>query len=263
MNQELIFLKLGGSLITEKARAETALPEVIQVLLEDLKVWLDANPQSKVLLGHGSGSFGHYAAAKHNTRLGVNTSQEWQGFIEVWQSARKLNQIVLEIGLDLGLNLISFPPSACLLSENRQVKSWNLQPIQAALTHNLIPLVYGDVVFDDILGGTIFSTEELFTHLALNLKPNRILLAGIEEAVYADFPQKQKPIRSIDKDIALESYIQESQNQDVTGGMRSEVSEMQKLCRITPGLKIEIFRAARPGELCSALNGKHSGTIIS
>lgn len=263
MTDPLFFLKLGGSLITDKAQPETALPEVIFSLLSDLQRYRESNPSQKILLGHGSGSFGHHAAAKYNTREGVRTLAQWQGFREVWESARKLNQVVLDIGRQAGLNLIAFPPFAGLLSRQGQVVSWNIKPIELALENGLTPMVYGDVVFDEILGGTIFSTEELFAHLATILKPIRILLAGKEEAVFADYPLNQQPIRHITRTAALEGYLQSSQNQDVTGGMRSKVDQMQAICQANPGTTVEIFRASQPGELFSALSGTHSGTIIS
>ncbi len=263
MNSQLIFLKLGGSLITDKAKAETALPDLIFTLLSDLKQFVLENPDQKVLLGHGSGSFGHHAAAKYRTRDGVSNQEEWHGFVEVWHSARKLNQIVLETGRQAGLDLIAFPPSASILLENKKVISWNLEPLKKALQADLIPLIYGDVVFDKQLGGTILSTEELFAHLAKELKPARILLAGKEAAVFADFPQNRNPIRHIDKDAKLEASLQNSQNQDVTGGMRAKVEEMQALCRAIPGIQIEIFHAEAKNDLHNALIGRHSGTIIS
>ena len=263
MNDKLIFLKLGGSLITDKAQAETALPDLIFTLLNDLKQFLLENPDQKLVLGHGSGSFGHHAAAKYQTRDGVSNRDEWHGFAEVWHSARKLNQIVLETGRQTGLDLIAFPPSSNILLENKKLKSWNLEPLKMALQNNLIPLIYGDVVFDEKLGGTILSTEELFAHLAKELKPARILLAGKEAAVFADFPKNQSPIHHIDKDAKLEASLQTSQNQDVTGGMRAKVEEMQALCRAIPGIQIEIFHAEAKNDLHNALIGRHTGTIIS
>lgn len=263
MTSNTIFLKLGGSLITDKTHAETALPDVIFNLLTDLKRYMDLNPGHKILLGHGSGSFGHHAAAKYNTRNGVKTDEQWQGFRKVWESARKLNQVVLGIGREVNLDLISFPPSAGLFSHDGQVKKWNTEPIERALENGLIPLVYGDVVFDEVLGGTIFSTEELFAHLSSVLTPSRILLAGRAEAVFADYPINRQPIAHIFRSAPLESYLQSSQNQDVTGGMRSKVAQMQAICQAKPGTTVEIFRADVPGKLFDALTGSHSGTIIS
>ena len=57
-----------------------------------------------------------------------------------------------------------------------------------ALAAGLVPLVYGDVIFDRKRGGIILSTEELFDYLARVMKPEEILLAGMEEGVWKDFP---------------------------------------------------------------------------
>ena len=263
MDDQLLFLKFGGSLITDKSQTEKAHTEVITNLLRDLQTYTAQHQGIRLILGHGSGSYGHHAAAKHNTRTGVTSPAQWQGFVEVWRSARKLNQVVLNAAETIGLPLISFPPSASLTAKEKHVLNWDIQPIEKALQAGLIPVIYGDVVFDEVLGGTIFSTEELFFHLASQLKPSRVLLAGKESAVFADYPLNQTPIRNIDKHAPLEEFIKQSESLDVTGGMRSKVAEMQALCRQSEHSKVEIFSANKPGELLSALNGLHSGTIIS
>lgn len=66
------FLKLGGSLITDKDQPETALIEQINDLLTQIADWHLVNPDDWLLLGHGSGSFGHHAAAQFGTRQGIN-----------------------------------------------------------------------------------------------------------------------------------------------------------------------------------------------
>ena len=93
--QSLTFLKLGGSLITNKDQPETALVDQINDLLSQITAWRQANPSQRLLLGHGSGSFGHHAAAHYGTRQGVHNLMEGQGFQQVWYSARSLDQVIL------------------------------------------------------------------------------------------------------------------------------------------------------------------------
>jgi isopentenyl phosphate kinase len=181
-------LKLGGSLITDKARPHTPRREVIARLAEEIAASFQAQPGLRLLLGHGSGSFGHIPAHQYNTRQGVHTPQEWQGFIEVWREAGALNHLVISALETADLPALAFPPSAMLTARDGQVAAWDLAPIQAALQAGLLPVIYGDVVFDTVRGGTIFSTEELFSHLAPSLRPQRILLAGLEAGVWADYP---------------------------------------------------------------------------
>jgi len=59
------------------------------------------------------------------------------------------------------------------------------------------PVVYGDVIFDTVWGGTILSTEDLFAHLARQLRPTRLLLAGIEMGVWVDYPINSQLIKEI------------------------------------------------------------------
>ena len=65
------FLKLGGSLITDKDTAHTPRIDVIDRIAGEIKKYLVEHPQDSLLLGHGSGSFGHVPAAKYGTREGV------------------------------------------------------------------------------------------------------------------------------------------------------------------------------------------------
>jgi isopentenyl phosphate kinase len=82
-----IFLKLGGSLITDKTRIEHARRPVIRRLAREIKAAREARPDLQLVLGHGSGSFGHVAAKKHGTREGAQGRSGWLGYAEVAAAA--------------------------------------------------------------------------------------------------------------------------------------------------------------------------------
>lgn len=259
----LTFLKLGGSLITDKDQPETALIDQIDSLLIQIAEWRSANPTDWLLLGHGSGSFGHVAAAQYGTRQGIKRREDALGYQRVWYSARKLNQIIVEQSQSLSLPLIVFPPSACITSDDHEIKTWNLKPISQSFEMGLIPLIYGDVVSDLTLGGTILSTEDLFVHLSHSLRPDRILLSGRVDGVYADYPSNQDLLPHISAHSDASEFLRGSASQDVTGGMLTKVQSMQALCREIPSLSIQIFSAVSPGALRLALDGAAIGTIIN
>jgi isopentenyl phosphate kinase len=98
----MIFLKLGGSLITDKAVPETARIEVLSRLGAEIAAARRADPSLRILVGHGSGSFGHVAAAAFRTHEGASTSKEWRGFAAVWRSANRLNRLVVDALADAG-----------------------------------------------------------------------------------------------------------------------------------------------------------------
>ncbi len=264
MKKELVFLKLGGSLITDKDRPHTARRRLIRRLIEETRQALAERPDISLVLGHGSGSFGHVPAARHGTLGGVKTREEWLGFVDVWHEARALNQIVIEECKRAELPVIAFPPSATHISENRMGRNTSLPLIQSALEAGLIPVVFGDVVFDRNTGGTIFSTEEVFCFLSEVLKPDRILLAGYERGVYRDFNRRRGVISEIKPDcFRIDSNTAgASASVDVTGGMEKKVHLMIQLASLHPGLCVQIFSGRKPGILKIVILGKRSGTRI-
>ncbi len=163
----LIFLKFGGSLITDKTRPYTPRPEVLDDLAAQVRQALTENAGLQLVLGHGSGSFGHQPASQFGTRQGVRGEEAWRGFAEVWYQASALNRLVVEALRKAGLPALTLSPASAVTAHDGRLSTWDLSPLRAALAGGLLPVIHGDVVFDETRGGTILSTEELFSHLAL------------------------------------------------------------------------------------------------
>jgi len=262
--ENLQFLKLGGSLITDKNKQRTPRRKIIARLAGEIAAALAENPSLGLVLGHGSGSFGHIPAEKYGTRAGVRTPREWRGFAEVWLDASALNRIVVEALHAAGIPAITFAPSGEAITHKGQIIAWDTNVLQAALQKGLLPVVYGDVVFDEELGGTILSTENIFTYLARQLHPTRILLAGLDEGVWADYPACEKLLPQITPgDLPkIERVLEGSAATDVTGGMAGKVKEMLALVEEIDGLEALIFSGATDQNVELALSGEHLGTQI-
>ncbi len=265
MNKDLVFLKLGGSLITDKNTAHHARLEVLNRLAEEIAASLRERPGLKLLLGHGSGSFGHIPAKKYATREGVKTPGQWRGFAEVWHEACALNSIVMTALHRCGIPAVAFSPCSQVLTSSRSIINWDTTQIMTSLENGIIPVVYGDVVFDREIGGTILSTEEQFSYLAGFLEPARILLAGIEPGVWKDYPARENLYKSIDsKNLSeADTNLASSESPDVTGGMRSKVHTMMNLLHGHHCDEVFIFSGAEPGNLYRGLTGGVIGTRIA
>jgi isopentenyl phosphate kinase len=260
----IVFLKLGGSLITDKDRPYTARLVVIKRIAIEINQAIKENPDLTVVLGHGSGSFGHTAAMESGFIEAISSEGQWLGFQNVWIAAHKLNNLVMEECRKTGLPVISFPPSSSISTNKRKIKEWNTYPIKSALDHKLIPVIFGDTIFDKSLGGIILSTEELFLFLIDQFVPDRIILAGKEPGVWSDFPEKKNLIPKItpeNYDI-LNKRIATSQSIDVTGGMQKKVEIMLEAVSNHPNLSVEIITGDVPGNILKSLNGIKTGTTI-
>jgi isopentenyl phosphate kinase len=233
-------------------------------LAEEINLARLNHPDIRILIGHGSGSFGHIVAEKHGTIWGVHTQGDWIGFAEVWREAAVLNHFVMDALSSAGIPCIAFPPSGAISARNRSIIQWEIQPIRAALDAGLIPVVYGDVVFDSARGGTILSTEELFVHLGRLLHPERILLAGRDEGVWTDYPECTQLIPEITPTNFLEiaPSLGDSSGTDVTGGMASKVQLMLSIVEDIPGLEVLIFSGNQKSSLYNVLSGARLGTRL-
>jgi len=261
---ERVFLKLGGSLITDKRRPLVARPEVLVRLGREIRAALEARPDLRLLVGHGSGSFGHVVGHRHRTREGVRGPEGWRGYAETARVAAQLNRLVCDALWEAGVPALSIQPSASALCRDGKLVHLESGPIEEALGQGLVPLVYGDVARDEVRGGTIISTEEIFAYLSVPLRPTRILLAGQVEGVFTADPQKDPSARLLRRLTPegvrkMEAGLGGSHGVDVTGGMWSKVLEMARLVEAAPALRVQVFSGEVPGNVQQVLCERESG----
>jgi isopentenyl phosphate kinase len=263
----IVFLKLGGSLITDKTHKETARSQVIRRLVREIRAALDERPDLQLLLGHGSGSFGHYAAER--TRLLSQESFDPMPYAEVAAAAARLNRIVTDICVAEGVPAVSLPPSASARCRDGRLQHLATAPVETLLAGGAVPLVYGDVALDDVRGAAIVSTEDVFVYLASTLQPARIILAGEVDGVFTADPTRDpnaQPVREITPATfpAVAQALGSSAGYDVTGGMVSKVRTMVDLVEANPGIEVYVISGVKAGRVQRALTSKHlqTGTVI-
>ncbi|MDX2160594.1 MAG: isopentenyl phosphate kinase [bacterium] len=258
----ITFIKLGGSLITDKRVENSFRREAAARIAGETADALRQRPALRLLLGHGSGSFGHMAAKRYGTIQGVVTAEQWRGFAEVATVAAHLNFLVADVLAAAGVPVWRIQPSASANSRDGVLIDMALTPIRTALERGLVPLVYGDVSLDEVRGGTITSTETIFFYLAQHLPVEHILLLGEVDGV---LDPSGALIRTITPSslAAVESALGGSSGTDVTGGMETKVRDMVALVQANPGLSVRIMNGTLPGLLRETLTGTAlPGTLI-
>jgi isopentenyl phosphate kinase len=258
-SKSLVFLKLGGSLLTDKVRAMSVRSDVVDRLSEEIAAAIADRPEMQILIGHGSGSFGHVTAHRYQTRRGVVTPEQWAGYAETARVASELNRLVVEALGKAGVPALPVQPSASAYCRDGELSAMVLRPIRIALKRGLAPVIYGDVALDAVRGGTIVSTEELFAYLTPRLRPRRILLAGEVPGVMTCDPalggeavliEQITPARLPD----IAGILGASRGIDVTGGMAAKVEEMVGLLEATASLDaIQVISGIEPGQVYRAL----------
>ena len=264
MTSNLVYIKLGGSLITDKHSECTPRREVIQRLACEIVAGMEKCSQTNFLIGHGAGSFGHIQATRYNTRAGVHSSHDWCGFASVASAVAELNHIVHTALLSAGVPVFNVQPSASAHCRDGKLIKLAAEPIENAIDNGLTPLLRGDVAFDEKRGGTIISTEMIFGFLSHNLPPAKVLLAGIAPGVL-----RNHPCGSIIPEITPQTFPDYADDAtfsdapDVTGGMKGKVAEMIALVQNISSATVHIFSAQQDGALRRALDGTEAtGTMI-
>lgn len=220
--REVTFVKLGGSLITDKERPGTARPEVLGRLVEEIAA---ARPELRggLLLGHGSGSFGHVEAARAGFGGGAPGPE---GISRTQARARDLHERVCAALRGAGVPVFSIAPSSAAVARGEgAAPAVDIGPAPAALalSAGLVPVVYGDVVLGRPGGAAICSTELALEALVRGLqvrgwRVRRALWLGATEGVYDEGRRVLAEVREEDVPRARRS-AGPAAGTDVTGGM--------------------------------------------
>jgi isopentenyl phosphate kinase len=257
---DLILIKLGGSLITEKARPETPRREVIARLAAEIARAAREVP-FHLVVGHGSGSFGHVAARDSGIAAGLRSADQLPGVSRTQERAAALHRIVIEALIEAGALPFSLAPSSCLVADSGRPAAFAAEPLLLALDRGLLPVLYGDVVTDRSWGISICSTERLFDALADTLRKHgrtirRALWLGETDGLY-DAEGRTVPRISVGDLGALENAtaaIGAPAGTDVTGGMLHRVEAALALARL--GIPSQLANGLVPGLLERALRGE-------
>ncbi|MBU7585480.1 MAG: isopentenyl phosphate kinase family protein [Nostoc sp. TH1S01] len=262
---ELVLIKLGGSLITDKNQPYTARLETMQKLVEEISLLSKQNPSLKLIFGNGAGSFGHQSAHKYNTINGIFCDADKLGFCLVHQDVLDLNILLAKCFLQAGLPVVSLPPLTMAVTQDKKLLKADFSIIENSLQAGLIPLVFGDVVLDKIIGGTILSTDTLLAELAkyFHIQRNyqvKLINVGNYPGVYDQNMQVIPHITPANYS-QIKAVIGKSDSIDVTGGMTQKVEEFLAISGL--GIDCWIIDGNISGNLIKAVLGQPTlGTLI-
>ncbi len=261
---DLVFVKLGGSLITDKTRPYTLREGVLERLAAELAECVATTPPPdreagegargvRLLVGHGAGSFPHHSATKHQTHKGLLGPQSVRGLCEVSRDVFRLNRLVIEALLGAGMPAMPFQPSAARISEGGRIREWHTLAIEHALSIGVVPVVFGDISMDTAMGVSISSTEDAFDFLAARLRPQRVIMAARVDGV---LDQENRVIPEVTRANFEEvsRLFAKTEGEDVTGGMRHKVERMLALA--AAGCETKIVTGLTPGSVRDAVLGR-------
>lgn len=261
-----VILKLGGSVITNKAdnRFEVR-DDVVRRLCREIKQARESRPEPLVLV-HGAGPFGHTVVTEYGIQKGLDVERGVEGFVRTHNSMQDLSHQVMSLFRDEGLLPFPVQTSACLSQDGRKVVWFETRVVTGLLEvdPNIIPILYGDVVLDASLRGSVCSGDAVVATLAPAIGASRVLMGTDVDGIYTADPRKDPDARRIERITAdnfedVRKRVKGSAAVDVTGGMEKKLLEVRDHLG---GIDCAIFDAMEPGHVRRALLGEPVGTAI-
>jgi len=244
----MILIKLGGSIVTNKGKPQSARRKTIDNILKQIK-----KINEPMILVHGGGSYGHYWSVKY----GMHTKParySLKGLSVVKNSKIELDKIILDSATKNKINTYSLPPTD-FMNGNKPIRN-KIQKIGEIAKSGLIPITYGDALWYGQKKSYILSGDVIMTTIGKILKPRLSIFVLDVDGVYSNTKSK-KLIRDFKKEKPTISI----NKMDVTGGMTRKISEATKLSR--SGLKVFFVNGNKPQRIIDATSGKKfEGTLF-
>ena len=249
---QITVVKLGGSAITDKARECTPDIPTIQNVADQLRDY-----DRPLLLIHGGGSYAHPFVAKSGLGKGLLDRSQLRSISETEFYLGQLTRIICASLLLRGKRPVPFHPMSFLTFDNGKVNRMLLDPIRKALQAGLVPLLHGDLVFDESRGIGVLSGDRIASLVGLRLGASRVLLGSDVDGVYLQNP-KTFPSATLISEVTSENFrsvleASRGPSGDATGGMAEKVRQALQLAK--NGCECYIFNLKEKNALRKVLEG--------
>lgn len=245
-------IKLGGSAITDKAGYRKPQPESIKRLAHAIaEVWKGG--ARDLIVVHGAGSFGHALVLKHGIDGGISTDEQKLGFAETHAACSELSLIIANALIIEGIPAISIPPSSIIRQKDKRISVFHEDIVKGYLSKGFLPVLYGDMVMDETLGGSVCSGDQIMAWLGKEAE--FLVFATDVDGVLDD---KGEVVSEITKDNFedISRHLKVSGN-DVTGAMKGKIQELLGL-----GMTSYIMNAHHPERLIAILKKEKAVSTI-
>lgn len=264
MKKSLVIIKLGGSVITDKASHKPIFrkKEVKRLVGEIVAAMKKKN--FDLILVHGAGSFGHPVAKRYNIHKGYLGKESSRGFALTKKALSDLNQLFWQECLSGGLVSCVVEPSAVIESANGKIQKFDTAFIENLVRKAIVPILFGDAVFDSKMGFSICSGDAIVSYLARKFKASKVIFVSDVEGVYDKSPKLFKDAKLIPEvneenfEGVLKSMVVHNKN-DVSGEMRGKIIAAKN---DLGGFKVRIINGLSPRTLEAVLGGNRVGTSI-
>ena len=265
----LYILKIGGSVATHKDKPGISIrTELLEKIARAIKK-AQAQKKFDLILIHGAGSAGHQLVKKYDLNSGTDgDKRKINGALHVCNAIQKLDNALFEIFISCGLNIFPVHTASTIIQKNKKITRFPTEIISDSFQNKCIPVLYGEMVFDEDLGMSPCSGDAIASLLARKFGAQKIFFASDIAGIFDKDPHLHADAKLIEK-INLSKIwkddkikITGSHSVDVTGGLLGKIKSLD--LKHKDSLKsVEIFNGLNEKNYSDILLGnKFPHTII-
>jgi isopentenyl phosphate kinase len=248
---KITILKLGGSAITDKSRKCTPDIPTIQHVADQL-----ADYRLPLILVHGGGSYAHPFVVESGLNRGLRNRTQAPSISETEFYLSQLTRIVCSSLLLRNMLPVPLHPMSFATLRAGKVHKFFMDPIRWCLQARLIPVLHGDLVFDESDGVRVLSGDHIASLLGPKLGASRVLLGCDVDGVYWEDP-KNSSDASLISEVTPENFRRvlhaaRMSSEDASGGMAEKVRQALHLAR--SGCECYIFNLRKRDALRELLD---------
>lgn len=223
----------------------------------------------RLIIIHGAGSAGHQLAKKYSLENGTNGDAiKLYGSLLAQVADQKLNIKINEIFIENGLMVTPIHTASFIIQNNKIIANKNFDIIDRALELECIPIMYGEMVFDELLGMSICSGDSIAMLLSNKYKASKIIFASDIDGIFDKDPHKHKSAKLI-KNTDIKSLLSDakitlsgSHNVDVTGGLQNKIAVLANNNTSSSLKDVVVCNGLKKGTIAKVLSGKQIGTVV-
>ncbi len=264
--QDLVLLKIGGSICTEKAKGEFKVKRSVVKRIGQEISEAKKKKDFRLIVVNGAGPFGHVNVTDYDINEGLHTERDFEGFAKTICDCGYLNWSVADALRESGILALPFPTSSVVVQSKKKITGFSVDVLRKMWDSNpsLVPVMNGTMVPDIAMKGSVISGDAVLEYLAARFRPGILIFATDVDGIFTGDPTKDKKARLIET-VTKESFgnmkhaLSGSSNVDVTGGMLGKVERLLGLRNNTV-----IVNGSIPGRVRKAiLREPVRGTTIS
>jgi isopentenyl phosphate kinase len=260
--EDLIIIKLGGSLLTEKSIPYKLKENILSSITIEIRECLDLGLIKNLVLIHGVGSFGHPPVLEYNLHKGFRQKEQLIAMSKTQQIVNKFRTKIATAFLEVGIPVNLMHASSMVVGTKMRITNHDFGPLTGYLSLGMVPLIGGDMMYDKAMGFSVCGGDQIAVTLARELQAKKLVFATDVQGVYDKDPKSGEAAEllteiNINEVEKLLNNMDEKTKKDASGKMQGKLLSLISIKDlIKEGLEVVILSMNKKDVLKSYLEAE-------